>query len=111
MDYAKLIPALLIIFLVVALAIYNFMQKSKEEKINTVIHWLRAAVYLAEDEFGSGTGQLKLATVYNEAVTVFPWLASRYPYERFDKELVKPALEWLNNQIATNENIKNLLGL
>lgn len=111
MDYAMLIAFALIFGLALALGFYNFKKKTKEEKIDTVIHWLRAAVYYAEEEFGSGTGQLKLATVFNEAISQFPWLANSYTYERFDKELVIPALDWLNKQISSNQNIKDLLGL
>lgn len=111
MDHLKLIAMCLIILLILALAINKFFSKSKEEQIDIVIYWLRAVVYEAEKELGRGTGQLKLATVYNAAIKQFPWLANVYTYERFDEELVKPALIWLNTQMASNENVKKLLGM
>lgn len=111
MDYAKLVAVILLALLMLSLYIYNFMQKSKEEKIETVIYWLRRTVYEAEESLGSGTGELKLATVYNKTISQFPWLAELYPYEKFDEELVKPALVWLNKQMSSNQNVKNLLGI
>lgn len=111
MFYARLIALILMLLLVFGLAIHNFANKTKEEQIEVVIHWLRSAVFEAEQSLGGGTGQLKLAYVYNLAIKQFPWIAELYPYERFDNELVKPALEWLNTQMSSNENIKKLLGL
>lgn len=111
MDYAKLIAIILLLILIFALWLYDFSRKSKEQKIETLIHWLRKAVYYAEKELGSGTGQLKLATVYGQAVEKFPWIAELYSYEKFDTELVQPALDWLNKQMANNDNIKKLLGI
>lgn len=108
---ARMIAILLVAVLTVSITVWDFISKSKEEKIECLINWAKKEVYDAEDLLGSGTGQLKLATVYNLAVKQFPWLVSFMTYDDFNEKVVKPALQWLNTQIANNENIKQLLGL
>lgn len=111
MDTVRIVAFVLLIICCLVIFVIDFMKKTKEERIDTLINWAKAAVYLAEDEFGGGTGAIKLANVYKAAVELFPWLASLYSYEEFDKEIVKPALDWLNDQIAKNNNVKYLLGI
>lgn len=111
MDVLKIIAVVLMFALALVLAIYNFLNQSKEDRINSVINFLLAEVYKAEEMFGSGTGSLKLAVVYNSAIKVFPWIAKKYTLEEFDELLVKPSLEWLANQMENNPNIRKLLGL
>lgn len=108
---AKFIVVILIIALTIAMTINDFIKRNKEEKIQILINWAKRAVYDAEEFFGSGTGQLKLATVYSAAVKQFPWFAKMLSYEEFDNEVVKPALKWLNKQIADNPNVKSLLNI
>lgn len=110
MDVRPIIM-LIIVGFVVAMCVANFISMNKEDKIDILINWARAAVYEAEDRFGSGTGQIKLASVYNQAISIFPWLNKFLTYEEFDEKVVKVALSWLNKQIASNENVKELLNL
>ena len=70
---------------------------------------MRKLVWEAEDYFGSKTGQLKLAYVYNLAVKEFPWIAKYITYEEFDEKFVKEALKWLEKQLAENPAIVKLL--
>lgn len=107
----SMIAIILVAALLILLGIASFLKMSREEKIECLINWARKAVYDAEDMLGAGTGQLKLAKVYNLAIKEFPWLVGFMSYEDFDNKVVKPALEWLNNQIANNENVKMLLGI
>jgi len=111
MEYLKVIAVSLIALMILVLAVVKFCQKSREEKIDIVIHWLRVIVYEAEEALGGGTGQLKLARVYRITIDRFPWIAKLYSYDDFNNKLVKPTLEWLNVQMASNENVKKLLGL
>lgn len=106
----RLISMSLMAALVITLFIINFLSKSKEEKIDTLLNWVKGAVYEAEDSLGSGTGKVKLATVYKAAVEQFPWISKFFTYEEFDAKIVKPALSWLNEQME-NPNIKKKLGL
>lgn len=119
MDFLKanlpLILIVVVIFSLTAIYVVDFLNKSKEEKeeeIDRQLHelekWLRYFVYEAEQYFGSKTGQLKLAYVYNLAVKQFPWIASVMTYEEFDKKYVKGALKWLEDQFNSNPSFKAL---
>jgi len=70
-----------------------------------VKEWLKWAVCVAEEELGSGTGQLKLRYVYDMFVEKFPAMASVLPFSIFSK-WVDLALEWMRDQLEKNENIK-----
>lgn len=67
--------------------------------------WLKWAVCYAEEQLGSGTGQLKLRMVYDMFVEKFPALASILPFSIFSK-WVDLALEWMREQLEKNENIR-----
>lgn len=60
--------------------------------IDKVKAWLLWAVTIAEQDFGSGTGKLKLAKVYDMFIAKFPKLQAIIPYKLFcrlvDKALV-----------------------
>ena len=73
-----------------------------------VIEWLKAMVYEAEKELGSGTGQLKLRKVYEMFVTTFPKFACIVPFAIFSK-MVDVALEWLKIQLESNDNVAKLV--
>ena len=67
--------------------------------------WLKWAVCKAEEELGSGTGQLKLHMVYDMFVEKFPAFASVVPFSIFSK-WVDLALEWMREQLKKNDNIR-----
>ena len=97
-----------IVFSLAAIYVVDNLNKSKEDQIKELEKWLRYLVFEAEKYFGSQTGQLKLAYVYNLAVKQFPWIAKFMTFEEFDQKYVKAALEWLNKQLAENKAIKDL---
>lgn len=68
--------------------------------IDKVESWLLWAVTRAEAEFGSGTGKLKLAMVYDMFISKFPKLQAIFPYSLFSK-LVDKAL------VSMREMLKN----
>ena len=68
--------------------------------IDKVKSWLLWGVTTAEKEFGSGTGKLKLAMVYDMFIEKFPGLQAIIPYWLFSK-LVDIAL------IEMREMLKN----
>ena len=94
--------ALLFVFVIVALiaAVKIF----GEQKVK---NWLVYAVTLAESELGSGTGQLKLRSVYNMFVLRFPKLSMIITFERFS-ELVDDALDIMRKMLE-NEKIANII--
>lgn len=70
-----------------------------------VKEWLKWAVAKAENELGSGTGELKLRRVYDWAVEKFPIIKYVLPFCIFSA-WVDVALNTLKEQIETNEDIK-----
>lgn len=100
---------LALIFCVIAgVFIYKFMKSPRETQIKVVKEWLKYAVALAESEFGSGTGQLKLRMVYDMFISKFPTVAKLVPFEIFGA-YVDEALEWLNIQLENNVSIATLI--
>lgn len=101
---------LTIILSIAALAVFivkvvQFVRSPSDKQIENLKEWLKLAVTEAEAALGSGTGQLKLRDVYDMAVEKFPWVGEFITFETFST-WVDEALEWMNNQLESNENIK-----
>ncbi len=75
-----------------------------EQKVR---NWLVWAVSKAEQEFGSGTGQLKLRSVYNQFIARFPKLSTFITFKRF-AVLVDEALNILSDMLK-NGKIANII--
>ena len=97
MEYLTWYNVVFIILAVCVVAYGIAAGKAKE--------WLKYAVCVAEEELGSGTGQLKLHMVYDMFVEKFPFIASLLPFSIFVK-WVDLALEWMREQLDKNENIR-----
>lgn len=98
--------AMLLVFIVVK-AVSSFINMSRSKKVDSVKEWLKYAVTQAEIKFGSGTGQLKLRSVYNLALGKFPWLGAFVSFDTFSL-WVDEALDWLNKEIDENESISKM---
>lgn len=101
---------LTIILSIAALAVFivkvvQFVRAPSDKQIKNLKEWLKLAVTEAEAALGSGTGQLKLRDVYDMAVEKFPWVGEFITFETFST-WVDEALEWMNNQLESNENVK-----
>lgn len=101
---------LTIILSIAALAVFivkvvQFVRSPSDKQIENLKEWLKLAVTEAEAALGSGTGQLKLRDVYDMAVEKFPWVGEFITFETFST-WVDEALEWMNNQLENNENVK-----
>lgn len=101
---------LTIILSIAALAVFvvkvvQFVRAPSDKQIENLKEWLKLAVIEAEAALGSGTGQLKLRDVYDMAVEKFPWVGEFITFETFST-WVDEALEWMNNQLESNENVK-----
>lgn len=90
--------AMIIVALIVAVKIFG------EQKVR---NWLVYAVTLAESELGSGTGQLKLRSVYNMFVLRFPKLSMIITFTRFS-DLVDDALD-IMREMLKNDKIANII--
>lgn len=66
-----------------AVSVYRFMGWKKEQRYESIRGWLLQAVLFAERDFGSGTGKLKLSTVYAEFCKQLPWLAKVVSFKTF----------------------------
>ena len=108
-KYVVLVSLAVLILLLAGFYLYGVSKKPKEEQIEELEKFLRYLVYEAEKYFGSKTGQLKLAYVYNMAVKQFPWIAYVMTYEEFDEKFVKAALEWLKKQLSENPRMQEVL--
>ena len=90
---------------VVGLWIKRFTSLPSAEQQAKIKEWLLYAVIMAEKEFGSGTGKLKLASVYAEFLEVFPDLASIISFELFSS-LVDEVLVQMREILETNKDIE-----
>lgn len=88
--------------------VIKFINSPSDVQIENLKEWLKLAVTEAEADLGSGTGQLKLRAVYDAALLKFPWLNKYITFEAFSA-FVDEALEWMNNQLDSNEKIKTLV--
>lgn len=103
-----LIIVLIAVLIFVISWIRDFIRKPPEMQIENIKEWLKYACFEAEMALGSGTGQLKLRMVYNLAIKNFSFLSKIISFEVFSR-WVDEALEWVNKQLDSNPNVKNLL--
>ena len=92
----------------VTTVVVKFMNMPSAKQIENLMEWLKIAVVEAEKALGTGTGSLKLRSVYESAVIAFPWIAKYMTFEKFS-ELVDVALEWMKEQIEKNQHIKEYI--
>lgn len=103
-TYWYIILAFIALGFVVGIAVYHFVKLPPSEQLNKVREWLLFAVIEAERELGSGTGRLKLRSVYDAFVARFGWLAKVIPFNTFS-DLVDDALEEMRELLEQNEDI------
>lgn len=82
----------------------RFCAMSNEERHQQIMAWLLQAVILAEKEFGSGTGKLKLSAVYDKFCERFPWLVKVIPFSVFS-QYVDDALREMRKILENNSAI------
>lgn len=116
MEYIEFIKAnwapvfgVLAVMVFISFHIYRWLDKPRAEQISDLKEWLKFAVVEAEKALGSGTGELKLRSVYDRAISVFPWIKMFVPFEVF-KGYVSEALDWMEEQLETNERIAEYVG-
>ena len=109
MDNAVILCLALIITLLSGFYIYGVSKKPKDEQFEDLEYWLRKLIWEAEGYFGSKTGQIKLAYVYNLAVSKFPWIAAVMTFEEFNEKYIQGGLEWLEKQLRENPKARDLM--
>ncbi len=96
--YLAALVVIAVVMLIAAVKVFG------EQKVR---NWLVWAVGKAEQEFGSGTGQLKLRSVYNQFIARFPKLSTFITFKRF-AVLVDEALNILSDMLK-NGKIANII--
>ncbi len=91
----------------IGIGTYQWFSKPKSEKIKNIKEWLLYAVTCAQAELGTGTGTLKLRSVYDQALKRFPWVQV-VPFNTF-KEWVDEALERMEDMLDNSEETRALV--
>lgn len=96
------------VYAIASAAVNTYRQMTPAQRKEAVIAWLLQAMLIAEQQFGGGTGKLKLSDVYAKFIVAFPKLAEVISFETFSGyvEEVKPAMDHL---IQTNEHIAQIV--
>lgn len=92
-----------LIIVVLAVIVYFIMSGKK-----SVMKWLLFAVTMAEQEMGSGTGKIKLAQVYQDFVTAYPFFSKIVPFAVFSA-WVDAVLDEMRHLLETNSDIKKFV--
>lgn len=92
---------------VVDLAVWQFFRQSKSARHEQIRGWLLQAVILAEQEYGSGTGKMKLSAVYDAFCATLPWLARVISFETFAL-YVDEALDEAKEILGANKDMAAL---
>ena len=83
--------------------IHKFVTEPSFQQKEDLKNWLKMAMYKAEKELGSKTGELKLLTVYNMFVTAMPWMARVISFDQFS-DYVLECMDWLNKKLEEEQN-------
>jgi hypothetical protein len=109
-EYWFVVLSLIVLTISVAAMVLNFAGLPTKRQLEKVKEWLLYAVTLAETELGSGTGQLKLRTVYDMFLERFSWLSKFISFEKFS-DLVDEALVEMREMLEKNENVRTIVGV
>lgn len=83
----------------------KFSSLPSEDQLKKVKEWLLYAVIIAEKEYQSGTGVLKLRSVYDAFLVKFPSLVTVISFELFS-QYVDEALVEMKRILETNKDIE-----
>lgn len=104
--YMVIIGVIALIFL--GIGVYKFVKLPNTDKLKKVKEILLYWVTLAEKEYGSGTGEIKLRWVYDKFTSKYKFLSLFISFERF-KKWVDEALEQMREILKTNNAVKQLV--
>lgn len=94
----------LLVLLVLCVGLIVLWAKGKKA---WVIHIIQVLVARAEQEFGSGTGAIKLATVWDGIYERMPWTIQMMFPKAVLAKYIEDAVKWLQNKL--DEADANLL--
>ena len=96
---------LIIVAIVIIAALFIVLAIKQPKKVK---EWLLYAVIEAENELGSGTGPVKLRSVYDMFITKFPKLSVFISFNTFS-EWVDVALDYMEKLLTDNKDVKAIL--
>lgn len=105
-EYWSLLVAASCVAVGLVMTYKRFFSSPKDEQIKAIKQWLLYAVIEAEKELGSGTGKLKLRTVYDMFAARFPWAARTVSFDTFSVWVDEVLLE-MRELLQSNEALKN----
>ena len=96
---------LIIVAIAIIAALFIVLAIKQPKKVK---EWLLYAVIEAEKELGSGTGPVKLRSVYDMFITKFPKLSVFISFNTFS-EWVDVALDYMEELLTDNKDVKAIL--
>lgn len=105
-NWYMIIIGICVIFAAI-MGIIAFLKKSENERHEQIRGWLLQAVIIAEQEYGSGTGKMKLSAVYDAFCDALPWIAKVISFEKFSG-YVDEALEEAKKILSANDSMAAL---
>lgn len=96
---------LIIVAIAIIAALFIVLAIKQPKKVK---EWLLYAVIEAEKELGSGTGPVKLRSVYDMFITKFPKLSVFISFNTFS-EWVDVALDYMEKLLADNKDVKAII--
>ena len=96
---------LIIVAIAIIAALFIVLAIKQPKKVK---EWLLYAVIEAEKELGSGTGPVKLRSVYDMFITKFPKLSVFISFNTFS-EWVDVALDYMEKLLTDNKDVKAII--
>lgn len=96
---------LIIVAIAIIAALFIVLAIKQPKKVK---EWLLYAVIEAEKELGSGTGPVKLRSVYDMFITKFPKLSVFISFNTFS-EWVDVALDYMEELLTDNKDVKAII--
>ena len=96
---------LIIVAIVIIAALFIVLAIKQPKRVK---EWLLYAVIEAEKDLGSGTGPVKLRSVYDMFITKFPKLSVFISFNTFS-EWVDVALDYMEKLLTDNKDVKAIL--
>lgn len=109
-DNLPLIVVAICAAVVAARQVAQFVKLPTQEQVDKLKEWLLYAVTMAERDYGSGTGAIKLRSVYDKFAERFPDLAEAVSFGKFSL-YVDGALGEMRAMLEANADAAELVGV